>query len=131
MFLYKGIQYLNEYNYEISKDAFRESLMLYYGLKDTTKIEEDTREIFKTYWKISDFFYEYVPTIERLRKKNITKLNSLIKMHLHEFIKDLPKLNLRVQRIIKNIEKIQFDSKSKYINQLKWKFLQNFVPNRQ
>jgi hypothetical protein len=126
--LYRGFQHLNEYNYGISKDAFRESLTLYNGLKETTGIEENTRGIFKTYWKLSKFFNEYIPILERLREENIAKLNSMIKKHIHEFTKDLPRSNLRIQRIIKEIEDMQFDSKTKSINQFKCEIPTKFCP---
>ena len=126
--LYRGFQYLNEYNYEISKDAFRESLTLYNGLKETTGIKEDTKQIFKTYWKLSKFFYEYIPTIERLREVDIYELNSIIKEHLKEYTKDLPKSNLQIERITKKTEDIQFIPKTKSINQFRCEIPTKFCP---
>ncbi len=128
MNLYKGFQNLNEYNYGISKEAFRESFNLYNRLKDTTGIEEDTKKIFKTYWKISKFFNEFIPTIEKLREENINKLNTLIKERLQEFTKNLPKSSSCVQRIKSNIKNIQFDSKFKTINQFKCEIPTKFCP---
>ncbi len=117
--LYKGFQHLDEYNYENSKEAFKESLNLYKNLKDTSVIEEDTRKIFKIYWKISKFFYEYFPRIERQREKNIIGLNFLLKRHLQEYTQILLNSNLPHQRIIKVIEDIQFDTETKSIDQFK------------
>jgi len=119
LFLYKGFEYINDYDYSISAKTFKESSELYYRLMNSPKIRNDTKSMFKTYWIIADFFSRRINSIKIFRGNDITKLNSFIEEHLLELTHELLKSNLQHQRIADMIKKIQFDPDNSLINQLK------------
>ncbi len=85
---------------------------------NSSKIKENTKLIFKTYWKIADFFSSRINSIVKLRDK-ITKMNDFIKVEFQDMVRELQKSNIQHKRISRMLEKIQFNQENNKISQFK------------
>lgn len=129
LYLYFGFQYLQDGIYNKSKKTFEESFNLYERLKETKVIKDNTKRIFDTYSKISDFFRQFMSTIKsQLKKGDFNGTNSLINRHLGGIFENLTESNIQFKRIRDNIGNIRFNSESKSLNQFICEIPTKFCP---
>ena len=132
LYLYDGFESLKDYQYDNAIFAFQEAYIIYRDLSELDTITKINKSLFRLYSLIASTFTRIIPSIKDYIKDkhtaDIDRANLIIKKHIEIIINEERVINPQILRALTEIKKLQIDSDSNILTQIRTEIATNFCP---